>query len=287
MCGIIYAKSFENKNVNRRIRKMYFRQKSRGTDGYGFLAINSKSFKLVRTIYEHDIMSKLKQIQAKEIIFHHRIPTSTKNSSNTNHPIVAISKNYSHNYYLVHNGIISNDESIKKEHYELGIKYSTVEKNGRFNDSECLLHDLALYLEGIKDENEFKVAGSVAFILLQTNKLNQPVALYFGRNHYNPLKIDYDKDEFIILSSEGNGKDIDPNILFRFDYKSKEITTKQFEFPSYSYTCSYSRSGDYYDNDYLERYDKETEKHLITSGEKSSIQTISLPFHTLDCQYEL
>ena len=92
-----------------------------------------------------------------------------------------------------------------------------------FLDSEALMHELALYIEGIKGYGEFNPVGGVAFILLQVNKkTKKPINLFFGRNTY-PLKLFRDKNEMLI-SSEGKGDDIDQHTLYKYNYKTKEIT---------------------------------------------------------------
>ena len=285
MCGIIYKKSFDPKNkVGKAIRKAYFRQKSRGSDGFGILTIRNDRVNFTRTIWEHQILKALKDHNATEVIFHHRIPTSTENSTKYNHPIMALNNNYKHNYYLVHNGIIYNRDTIKKEHNDLNIKYFT-DIDNKYNDSECLLHELALVIEGVKEKEDFEARGSMAFIMLQTDKQNKPLNLYFGRNYQNPLKIVFDPNDSLSLSSEGLGEDVEVNTLHRFNYKTREIFTERFRFPDYydytttGYNGKYTGNGcggytanDWGDDDeYNKKYAEDIERHnqnknLLTSG---------------------
>lgn len=173
-------------------------------------------------------MEALDKSTATEILFHHRIPTSTNNTVGTNHPIVAINKIYKHNYWFIHNGIIGNDFQLKTDHEKLGIKYNT-EEDYRFNDSEALMHELILVIEGIKKPEEFAAKGSIAFILLQTNKNDKAEALYYGR-WGNPLKLTYIKGMMILRSEHPNASDIEENKLFRYDYKTKETTSQDIKF---------------------------------------------------------
>lgn len=161
-------------------------------------------------------------MQSKEIMFHHRYPTSTDNSVKHNHPIYNV-KDYDHNYYLVHNGVIQNDVELKKYHEELGLTYTSAHGTD-YNDSECLLNELAMVIEGIKKPQEFTAKGSMAFVLLQTDKMGHAKGLYYGRNWGSPLKIHYDKEKYLMLSSAGAGGDVELNKLFQYHYDKKHIS---------------------------------------------------------------
>ncbi len=188
----------------------------------------------IRELKEHEILSALSKNMSSEILFHHRKPTSTSNTKETAHPISAINDVYEHNYYLVHNGKVTNYEVLKNFHeHHYKIKYSTkvfdkIKKKDIFNDSECLLHELALYLEGKK--TRMNIHGLSAFILLQTDKNDAPLKLYFGRNSVmKDLKMYIDKNEFII-SSEGKGDLLEIDKLFTFDYKTAKVSEKDIKF---------------------------------------------------------
>jgi glucosamine 6-phosphate synthetase-like amidotransferase/phosphosugar isomerase protein len=171
------------------------------------------------------------------MLFHHRLPTSTKNTFNSAHPIKIAKKN--NNYYLIHNGIISNVESIYNKYKDTN--KLTTQVGQYFNDSEMLLWELSALLEKEIEIKDFKVNGSYAFIVLKTDKNNKPISLYFCRNG-NPLKMHYDS-EYFSLSSEGEGSDIEYKTLYRYDYKDSTIT-KMYDLPS-----GYETVGSYY-NDY-------------------------------------
>lgn len=235
MCGIIYSRRLDGHSVNRDIKRIYFSQSKRGKDGYGFINITNGGY--FRTKYEHEILKALKCNKSSEILFHHRNPTSTSNTVDTAHPICS-NGNYEHKYYLVHNGIIRNSSKLYDDHvltYE--IEYTTKEtwqgKNGElyfmFNDSESLLHELALMIEGKKEKKDFNAIGSMAFIMLQTDKDNKAIALYYGRNFASPLKVIANENR-VTLTSEGQGVNVEPDRLFRYDYDKNEITYEDLEF---------------------------------------------------------
>jgi len=258
-------------NANKRIKQLYFAQKNRGTEGYGFLNINT--LQCFRAKYEHQILSLLAKNKASEILFHHRRPTSTDNTPETAHPIYS-GNNFINKYYLVHNGTISNDQQLYDKHTKLGLKYSTFigkDKYGIpiFNDSECLLLELGLYLEGKQEKLE--TIGSVAFVLLETDKNNTPLNLYYGRNYASDLKF-LDTDTEMIISSEGNGNYIDVNELNIYCYKTKEFSKKKLEFKRTSYL--------YYEKNYS--YNKNYDNINLTN-EKDDSSPIE---HKTDIQTE-
>jgi hypothetical protein len=138
---------------------------------------------------------------------------------------------------MVHNGHISNSHSLKIEHEKLGIKYKAID-GARFNDSEALLWDLSLYLEG--KQTKLEAYGAMAFICL---RLTDGVLdrMYFGRNT-NPLNMLRVK-QGLMLSSEGSGSAIDTHTLYTWNYKLKRLNSKKLAMPSWS--SDYERSSDY------------------------------------------
>lgn len=162
------------------------------------------------------------------ILFHHRYPTSTINVKRAAHPFSTKSYFGNDQYILVHNGHISNSRELRAKHKEMGIKYQSKLKDGSFNDSEALLWDLALVLQG--KQSELEARGGIAFICLQLKK-GKVVKMHFGRNN-NPLNIFRDNNT-LKLSSEGEGKPIDPQELYSFNLKAKRLTTRYFRIPAY------------------------------------------------------
>lgn len=234
MCGIAFAKRINGQNVNELIMRTYFKQKSRGSNGFGFIDIvHGKHY---RTKYEHQILHFLKHNRSTDILFHHRRPTSSPNCEEANHPI-STGVNFENKYYLVHNGAISNSQSLYHQHLNrYGLVYSTVVymDQGRpvFTDSESLLMELALYLEGKK--KDIDAVGGMAFILLKTDKDNKPLAIYFGRNNGSPLKMSAEKNE-LILSSEGDGDDVETNQLYELPYSDNQIIKRPLTFARSEY----------------------------------------------------
>ena len=235
MCGIIYTSRFNGSNANRTIKKLYFKQKTRGKEGFGFINIDTMAYH--RTKYEDEILGLMKKNKGKTILFHHRNPTSTWNSVETAHPILADDKVYKHKYYLTHNGKINNYLDLKKVHEkDFALKYKTYYefKYGdkewcSFNDSESLLHELAMYIEDTKSTKKLEAYGAIAFILLQTDKDDKPLNLYFGRNFRNPLKIVHNEKE-LTISSDGEGELVEANKLFKFNYDTGLTTYEALEF---------------------------------------------------------
>lgn len=244
MCGIIAVRKFDGVNANQQVKTQYFKQKTRGKDGYGFVNILDGTSH--RAKFEHEIFEMLKKCGGKEIMFHHRKPTSTDNSKEMAHPISS-GDNYDHNYLLVHNGVISNrfdlyEEHSKKYNIDYSTRYDWKDENDKawynFNDSESLLHELALYLEGDKTAQEFIPKGTMAFVLLKMDKNNKPLDMYWGRNYGNPLHYKCDENQ-MILSSEGDGAMVEVDKLFRYNYEKNLITEIDLEFKSNYSTYDY------------------------------------------------
>lgn len=226
MCGIIFAESFVNHDVTPVILTQYEKQKNRGTEGFGLYDRNANH--LVRSTTEHGIKKWLSKYQATSVLFHHRFPTSTDNTKNACHPF-STKDYFDTNYVLVHNGWISNAYELATAHEKLGIEYHSVQDDGRFNDSEALLWDVALYLEGKQDS--LKARGPIAFICIATpSDGRKSKHLFFGRNT-NPLNMLLDENEFLFLSSEGEGEPITPHQLYDYNYRSKALTQRDLLIP--------------------------------------------------------
>lgn len=253
MCGLIYCKKTnKNEKANKLIIKRFEKQKTRGTQGFGYVELkNGIVMSETRTQTEPEIMKKLEKCNADEILFHHRTPTSTPNVIESTHPIKVSHKSLKYNYYVIHNGIISNDDTLRDEQMKLGYTYTTditkkwitrdtVYHQYMWNDSESVAIDLA---QAIETGKEMTSKGSIAIIALQYDKkTGQAIALYYGRNTGNPLCIENDKN-FFALSSE-TGKSIPPNILFRYDYNTNVITQKDKKIGDY-----YESATTFYDYD--------------------------------------
>lgn len=249
MCGIVYSKSLVGKPVNRTIKHRYLAQRRRGTDGFGFYT--PETDRLTHNVREGRILSLLRRNKkATEILFHHRMPTSTANVRNACHPF-STKDYFKHNYIGVHNGVLWNEDELRKEHEKLGIDYASEQIDGSFNDSEALIYDIARYIEGQVDH--LTAQGSIAFIVVQRGNDGKPTGLYFGRNEGNPLVMKKTKKS-LTLSSEGNGENILPNTMYKYDYDTGVISMSPCRIPSYSNTSNFSvvySRGDW-DDEYRE-----------------------------------
>jgi len=244
MCGIVTIKKNKGggkKNKGRAYKavlKRFQKQRSRGTEGFGYIAIqNGKIVSVERTKTESEIIWKLKKETTNEIIFHHRNPTSTPNHEDTAHPITIKEDQFHSNYYVIHNGHISNASELRTQHELFGLKYTTdmstetvittrsgkktTEKKDCFNDSESFAMELALYLENIRHVIDTK--GSVAFVCVETDKEDNVLRIHYGRNDgTSPLVVEENKGLFSIKST-GQGTDIPPNNLYTLDYVTNNI----------------------------------------------------------------
>lgn len=223
MCGIVGAFSFTDDPVNGVILKQFDKQRNRGTQGFGLFDYDYKN--IVRATKEESIVKWLAKYPSTNILFHHRLPTSTANVKSAAHPF-STKDFFKTNYVLVHNGVIGNDLDLKTEHDKLGIVYQSTQQDGTFNDSEALLWDVALYLEG--KQPKLKVEGSVAFVCIALGKGNKHDRMYFARNT-SPLRLFKDDVAGIMLSSEGKGESVDPDTLYCFDYVNHQLSTKDCE----------------------------------------------------------
>jgi glutamine phosphoribosylpyrophosphate amidotransferase len=246
VCGIIHVKRKNGILANKAVIKRYYKQKSRGSEGFGFIELkNGKVIGGKRAENEKDIINELEKSEADEILFHHRFPTSTPNFIEATHPIEVKHKSLKYNYYVVHNGVITNDEDLKEKFEKEGFTYTTkmkkqwITQNNTysteiFNDSESLAIDIA---KAIENNTTIKSNGAIAVIALQVDKkTKKAVALYFGRNYGNPLKME-SMGDFFGLSSE-EGKLLDTNFLYRYDYETGEIVGTKKDIGSYAVSYS-------------------------------------------------
>ena len=272
MCGLIHLKKLNMKErASKSVLKRFNKQIDRGVLGFGFVELkNGYVVAEVRTQGKAEMLEKLEKSLADEIMFHHRIPTSTPNFVESTHPISIKNKNLKYNYFVMHNGIISNDDLLRDEHKKAGFSYVTeIDKKWitcgntygdvMWNDSESVAIDFVLALEnGV----EMKSEGSIAIVCLQYEKESgKAVALYFGRNYGNPLCIESTKD-FLGISSE-SGKSIDTDILYKYDYETGKITEKDMDFGEYKYTSTSGAGYKYnYEDKYYEEEDYETDYEM-------------------------
>lgn len=226
MCGIVYAHNRAGQPVNIEVMQQFDNQRHRGVEGFGLFDGQEKN--MVRHSKEDGILKWLDRYPSDMILFHHRFPTSTVNVKRAAHPFST--KNYFKGvqYILVHNGSIRNADELFCDHQELGIEYQSLLEDLTFNDSEALLWDFALTMQG--KQKEMKAHGPMAFVCMKLVK-GKIERLYFARNT-NPLNLHRDKQN-ISLSSEGAGEAIDPDVLYNYHYESNRLTKRKFDVPSY------------------------------------------------------
>lgn len=213
---------------------MFDAQRSRGTQGFGIFdgrhTVKAAMEKRMKRWF------KRKDNKTDMLLFHHRYPTSTVNEKRAAHPFNTGGYFGDTRYVLVHNGVIRNAKARKEEHEKLGIEYQSILHDGTWNDSEALLWDIALKLEGKSDKVE--AYGDIAFTCIKTVK-GIPERMYFGRNHGRPLKLQRD-EQFMKLSSEvgkdAEATDVGVHTLYNYNYKLKRLSHSEFRIPAYDET---------------------------------------------------
>lgn len=253
MCGQYITKD------NKRICKQYQKQKHRGNRGFGIVNIlDDMSFKVDRYTSEKDFTKRLGEIKRDNqnicTLVHHRYPTSTSNWSSQTHPISVKNDNLVHEYLVMHNGVISNDDKLKDLHDTEGYIYDTLIENfyrtryglfagdSEWNDSNALAVEVAKWIEG-KVPCISQVHGTYACIVLQI-KDNKIHKIFTFRNSGNPLKKNND-----VLGSELGKNDVDAGVLYELDISTFELTAvkdfvdnqKRTPVPNYNYGYSSGR----------------------------------------------
>ena len=220
MCGIIggFHTGKDAPPVNEWALKTFEDQHERGMKGFGIVEWKQDSKPVVlRACEPAKFMFDIHAKQYPMMLVHHRTPTSTPNWMDQTHPIVVHDGSLAHDYLVVHNGVLRNEDELYKEHTEvLGFQYQTAlideKKKISFNDSEALAIEVARFIE--KQVSCIGARGSAAFIALQLDKESGKVEeLFFGRNEGNPLKMGKTRGK-LHLSSEGEGDLIQPFILY-------------------------------------------------------------------------
>lgn len=241
MCGIVYMQSYDGSPVNKLVYEQFDKQRSRGVEGFGIF----NGTHLVKAAQEKRITRWLKRPknESNMILFHHRMPTSTINVRRAAHPFTT--KDYFGNveYVLVHNGWVSNADKLWQNHQDeekvpKEVNYSSLLEDLTFNDSESLLWDFALTMEG-KQERQ-KAYGHVAFVCMRLVN-GVPEKLFFYRNPQKPLHMER-SDKGLILSSEGPGKDIEADTLYTYNYALNRLTSRHWKIWTYNPEYTYNSS---------------------------------------------
>lgn len=228
MCGLVYINRKDGRPAYKAVLKRYRKQKTRGTQGFGYVAIkDGEVVSYRRSPTEHEIIKHLEKETANEILFHHRMPTSTPNIEEAAHPLLIEDKLLKHQYFWAHNGVIRTPGELKDKHEKLGFVYTTEMAEGlfsrvtgrfygdgkktKFNDSESIAIEASLALDGLKQTIDTE--GTVAVIGLQLEGKKVIDRLFF-RNIGNPLCF-FESKEMIELTSTGQGNAVQPTNVFR------------------------------------------------------------------------
>lgn len=209
MCGNIAYLALSGEEPAEVVANQYEEQFSRGNKGFGIIDIGSKHLVVRRATESAKMMHDLYRSKGPLIVLHHRQPTSTENHLGQTHPLLVKHDELRHDYYVIHNGVITNSFTLHREHEELGYVYRTLTQGGwrgtqahmyeRFNDSESFAIELARYLEG--KTKEIGIDGSAAFICVRVNKKSGLAeSLIYGRNTRNPLDVKITKQGILIAS---------------------------------------------------------------------------------------
>ncbi len=247
MCGIIGGLSKNNQFVNKAVWKRYTHQKARGSEGFGFVIVKDGFVETYRAETEVEIKKLLDDNKSSTIMFHHRFPTSTINCVEATHPIYVSNKELECDYLVIHNGVLLNEDELRKKHTAIGYEYTTeiVETNYTdyktklttyvgtevtsitFNDSESFAIDLARFIEHKSDMLES--VGSIAFMAYKIVKsgINKGklLSIYYGHNGGNPLHIEEDNNLLFIRSV--GGRELDTDTLYCLDYETGKTTEEK------------------------------------------------------------
>lgn len=249
MCGILFCTSTEARTC-RAVHKRYKKQRARGTNGFGYVTIKDGQIEHVqRSTTENEILEPLRHETAPSIMFHHRTPTSTPNYWEATHPFFISDPRFKSDYYIIHNGVISNWEALYEKYKSDGYQFKTEMRESssvrfpniddsryefdeeiKINDSEALAIDLAKYFEGLSIEIESR--GSIAFIAVKTTKDGKVEQLIYGHNGGNPMIKEQDKTLFC-LKSEGHGDKVPVDVIHYMNWQTKEVTTEDKDIGSY------------------------------------------------------
>ena len=261
--------NFTGKKVNGKLLYDYIQQRNRGTQGFGFAFRTLADNRIIihKRTEEEEAIDKLINCSSDFILFHHRFPTSTDNVTNACHPFEV--KHNGRTFITVHNGVLYNSDKLKKRHNKMGFDYQSVQKDGRYNDSEALAHDLAIYLckNKAKRSGKLESQGSIAFITIEIDDDRKPKKIFFGRNH-SPLKISFSEEE-LVLGSETIGTDVVENKLYEFDVDQQVLSAEDLKIPvTQFYTSSDYIGFSKYDHGRMMR-----ETRYFNDGEVTVVKT--------------
>jgi predicted glutamine amidotransferase len=277
MCGLVVARSLKKGHTGQKVYSLYKKQEKRGKRGFGYVAIkDGKLSKIYRSTTEDGIKKYLLKDRSDMILFHHRLPTSTVNTLGTTHPMSVEHDELGYDYIFAHNGIINNANHLKGKHEDIGYLYKTEMRDityteyinvkdsdgknakelseavsaTKFNDSESLAIELAMYIEG--KTQRVRTFGPVAFWGLSLYKgTNRVHKIYYGRNEGRELNSSKNNKWFSVASETGS--EVDSMKLHVYDYKSSNVEKTDLEIDSaqpvqYGYRNNSTTSVTQYDS---------------------------------------
>lgn len=223
--------------------KLYLNQKSRGAEGFGFVALKGgKVVAFERATHEKSIKVMLDIVKEKQpdaLLFHHRYPTSTINVPEAAHPLPISKKGWKHRYYILHNGIVNggSESEAEREGYRFKSRVSEIKtyqtrKNiytqvvdSEVNDSEILGYYVASYLEG--ERKDIPLKGSIAALVLREHKKSGRCTLYAMRNSGNPLLVKRGQGvhTLSVSSESAQGAPLDTDIIHELDWNTLTFKT--------------------------------------------------------------
>lgn len=238
MCGLVYSQSFDGTPVNNDVLQQFDLQRHRGTEGFGIY--DGQYLNMVHATKEDKILKWLVKYDSNILLMHHRYPTSTENVKKAAHPFSTRQHFDKHEYILAHNGVIKNAYKQFEEHQERGIEYQSLLDTWKFNDSEALLWDFALFMEGHTES--MQSIGDIAFIALRKTD-GVLTDMFYYRNNGRPLHMSWTTKR-MELSSEGYGDMVPANTLHTWDYQTEEFQTSSLILPESVITYSPSTFRD-------------------------------------------
>jgi predicted glutamine amidotransferase len=211
MCGLIASFKKKGQSSVKEVYEMYQEQYSRGQEGFGMISIGKdKKVSINRSCEGVGALYSLMTNKAPIILFHHRYPTSTLNRLQQTHPIYVSNKSLKFDWYVMHNGVITNTAELHKKHTDAGFKYTTeipehAKYNSKFNDSESLAVEIAMHFEGIQPER-IDTLGQAAFFAVSVNKKTKKAhQVFVGKNTQTlTAKIAKDSVAFASINLESN-----------------------------------------------------------------------------------
>lgn len=254
MCGIVaFASRSSNTNVIENILEAYGGQANRGQKGFGLTVVGpdllNKTYRATSEISMlfHMLEARQENPAIRAALFHHRYPTSTKNTISGTHPfIVSHETELKYEHIVVHNGVLSNEFTLAKEHREKGYQYGSQEGKV-FNDSEAGSVEYARAVEN--PEYVIQAQGSQAYVSLVVDKeTSKSIFLTFGTNGDNPL-VFFHKNRSIRIASELSvGVAAEENKLYTFDFGTGKLTSRELKFVPEPVTTYYRYGVRYQDN---------------------------------------